>query len=367
MTAEIRLYFDNEPASAEQLDLFRTVQIDQAIGMATEAELEMELALDANGQWVDFEQPFVQPYTRMRIEIKPGDGDFVPLIDGPLVGQRLKLAAAPNQSRLSLVVHDDSVQLNRVEQVVLYEDLTASDIAQQLFSEAGMEADVDSLDAADGSLERVVVQRGTAMQLLRELARRHGMFIYVRPGEMPGSSVGVFCRPDLAPSQLPEILLIGQDRNLDDLNLEFDGLRPFTAAAGGVNAADLTPLYVESASGSQLPLGDESSLALVEPASLLLARTRETENDLSAAVDAAVDYGAWAFTANGELSAAYPAVLQPHTTVNLAGAGPMSGAYLISQVKHHFDNSSYRQQFSLRRNARSLVDIAGPAAGSGVF
>jgi hypothetical protein len=367
MAAELRMFFDNQPAETERLDLFRTVQIDQAIGMATEAELEMELALDENGRWLDLDQAFIQPFARMRIEIKTGEGDFVPLIDGPVVGQRLRMSATPNQSKLTLVVHDDSVELNRVERVVLYEELTASEIAEQLFTEAGMEAEVDNLDGAGGSLERVVVQRGTAMQLLRELARRHGMFIYVRPGDAPGSSVGVFRRPDLAPSQLPEILLIGSMRNLDDLTIEFDGLGPFTALAAGIDAADLSQLRVESETGSQLALGDESSLESVQAASLLLARNRETESDLSAAVNAAVDYGAWAYSANGELGPAYPAVLQPHATVNLAGAGPMSGAYLISQVKHRFDNSSYRQQFSLRRNARSLIDDTAPASGSGVF
>ena len=367
MSAELRLFFDNEPAEAGQLDLFHTVQIDQAIGMATEAELEMALVLDENGQWPDLEQPFIQPFARMRIEIKSGEGEFVPLIDGPVVGQRYKMAAAPNQSRLTLVVFDDSVQLNRVEQVVLYEELSASDIAEQLFSEAGMEAEVDSLDDAGGSLERVIVQRGTAMQLLRDLARRHGMFLYVRPGERPGSSIGVFRRPDLTASAFPEILLIGPARNLDDLTIEFDGLRPFTARAGGVDAADLTLLDAESETGTQTPLGDESSLASVEPASLLLARTRETWNDLSAAVNAAVDNASWAYTAQGEVGTAYPAVLQPHALVNLAGAGPMSGTYLISQVRHRFDNGSYRQQFSLRRNARSRVDITTSAAASGVF
>ena len=208
MTTELQIYLDNEPASEEQLDLFRTVRVDQAIGMATEAELEMELALDETGRWADLEEAFAQPFARVRIEIKVGDGDFVPLIDGSVVGQRLKLAAAPNQSMLILIVHDDSVQLNQVERVVVFEELSASAIAEQLFGEAGMQAQVDSVEAAGGTLERFIVQRGTPMQLLRELARRHGMFIYVRPGDAPGTSVGVFRRPDLTESQLPEILLI---------------------------------------------------------------------------------------------------------------------------------------------------------------
>ena len=127
-------------------------------------------------------------------------------------------------------------------------------------------------------------------------------------------------------------------------------------------------MRVEALSGSQTPLGDEHSLELVQSADVLLARTRETDNDLTAAVTAAVDYGAWAYTASGEVSStAYPAILQPHATVNVAGAGPMSGAYLISQVTHTFDNRAYRQRFNLRRNARSVVSDSGAAAAGGVF
>jgi hypothetical protein len=99
-----------------------------------------------------------------------------------------------------------------------------------------------------------------------------------------------------------------------------------------------------------------------------MARTRETASDLDAAVAAAADTASWAFSATGEVdSSAYPAVLQPYATVTLAGAGPMSGRYLIARVKHMIDDQSYRQQFTLRRNARSTVAGAGGGPSAGVF
>ncbi len=98
-----------------------------------------------------------------------------------------------------------------------------------------------------------------------------------------------------------------------------------------------------------------------------MARTRETESDLDAAAAAAADYASWAYRAAGEVdSAAYPAVLQPYATVGLAGAGPMSGRYLVAQVNHMIDDQSYRQQFTLRRNARSAGGSSSAATG-GVF
>ena len=61
----------------------------------------------------------------MRIEIKIDDGEFVPLIDGPLIAQRMVMSAAPNDSMLTLVVQDDSVLLNQVETVTVFEELSA--------------------------------------------------------------------------------------------------------------------------------------------------------------------------------------------------------------------------------------------------
>jgi hypothetical protein len=368
MAAEFRLFFDNTPATAEQLDLFRTIRVDQGIGMVTEAELEMELRLDDLGTWIDFEESFTAPFARIRVEVKIGDAEFVALIDGPLVAQRMTMSASPNQSMLTLVVHDDSVLLNQIESVSVFEELTASDIAEILFSEAGLEPQVDTTPAAGGSLERAVVQRGTAMQLLRDLARRHGMALQVVPGAAPGISIGRFAAFELDGQDLPELLVTGEERNLDQISIEFDGLRPFAAVAGTVDAGSLEVLRSEAQQSSQTLLGDEAAHAIVEPAQVLMARTRETASDLDAAVAAAADTASWAFSATGEVdSAAYPAVLQPYATVTLAGAGPMSGRYLIAQVNHVMDDQTYRQQFTLRRNARATLGGAGGGLPGSVF
>ena len=95
------------------------------------------------------------------------------------------------------------------------------------------------------------------------------------------------------------------------------------------------------------------------------ARRRPTSTARSTA---AVDAASWAYSASGEVDAAsYPGVLQPYATVNLAGAGPMSGRYLIAQVTHTIDDATYRQAFTLRRNARSAVAGGGGGLPGGVF
>jgi hypothetical protein len=364
MSADFILYLDNEPADAETIARFGEIHVDQAIGMASEAQLHMDLTVDDEGYWDGMEEEFAQPGARVRIEVKVGeDGEYVPLIDGPIVGNRFELSAEPEGSKMVVVVQDDSVLLNRDETVELFEDKRADEIASQLFGDFGLEADVDETPDAGATLTRFTVQRGTAMQLLRELARAHGTHLYVKPGSTPGTSIGVFKYPSWDPSELPELLLLGPDRNLASFNAELDATRPLAATAYSVNASDKTIV------GSTLdvpdiePLGDEGAHDVLAPARTLLTRTREEQSDLDEAVFAAVNLSTFTYSASGEVDAdSYEAVLQPYQIVTVAGVGGyLSGDYLISRVSHVLNDEGYRQQYEMKRNARS----AGSGAGDG--
>jgi phage protein D len=291
----------------------------------------------------------------VRIEVKVGESEFVPLIDGPIVASRFELSAEPEESKMTLVVQDDSVLLNQEEEVVVYENRRADEIALQVFSDFGITPEVDSLPDAGAALDRFVVQRGTAMQLLKELARRHGMFLYVKPGDSPGASVGVFKRPTWEPGDLPELLLLGAERNVAHFNAEFDALKPLAAAAYQVSIADKRELLSETEAAAVEALGDEAAHDVATPARSLLARTREEQSDLDEATAAAVDLSSFAYTASAEVEAdSYSGVLQPYLILTVAGAGGhLSGDYLISRVTHVIEDEGYRQEFELRRNARS--------------
>jgi len=364
--AEFNVYLDNTAANEKQLDLFMEIKVDQAMGMAAEAELHMQISVDDSGNWLTVDEDFVQPFKRVRIETRIREGDFVPLIDGPIVGQQFELSASPGASKMILVVQDDSVLLNQDEQVELFEDQSPDEIARALFQQYGLGVETDTVTSPAGGLARYTVQRGTAMQLLRELARRHGMFVYVKPGTSPGSSIGVFKHPVLTGGDYPELLLMGADRNINNFSAQFDGLRPMKARADNVDITNLKLVSSESASSDIDSLGDVSVHDMVETGQVLLARTREESTDLDAATVAAVNHSSWAYSANAEVVADnYSAILTPYNAITLAGAGGyLSGDWLISQVTHLIRDSGYKQQFTLRRNARSDSGDSGGLAGS---
>ncbi len=362
MTVEYRVYLNSQAADQEALCQIREVRVDQAIGMATEAELEMNISADDNGVWNGISADFNQPFERVRIEVKPAeDADFVPLIDGLIVGQRFELATSANASKMTVVVQDDSVLLNQEEAVELFEEQSASDIASALFSAAGLTPEVDEVPVAAGGLERVVVQRGTPMQLLRELARRHGMFVHVKPGSTVGSSVGVFKQAELTAGDHAQLRLMGEGRNIAKFDVEFDGLRPTQASAGSINLSDKSVLSAAADSVSLDALGARGAHEIVQVGNTLLARTREESADIDAATQAVVDFSSWAYSAEAELNGDdYGEVLQPYEVITVAGPGGyLGGNYLISRVLHIITNSGYCQQLSLRRNARADADSGG--------
>jgi phage protein D len=366
--AEFRLYFDNAPASEEQAAAFAVLRVEQAIGMAASAELEVALSKDNAGAWNGFDEAYAQPFSRARVEVKVGEGDFVPLIDGPVVGHRFELDAAPNASRMVVVAHDDSVLLDREEKVVVFENRPLADLVNDLIQEPGLSARVSGqLPDAGSALDRYIVQRGSNMQLLRLLARRFGMFVYVEPDAQPGRSVGVFEAQTAHDESLPDLVLLGGERNIGKFSAEFDALRPLAPRSASVQAIDRQPVNAQASSADVAPLGDEAAHALVSAPTALLAHTREEQSDLTAATAAVANFSAWAYSAQGEVdNDLYPAVLRPYRKLRVRGAGPqLSGDYLVARVSHHIDDSGYRQAFSLSRNARS--GASGAAALPGVF
>lgn len=359
-SAQFRIFVDNAAASEEQLATFTSIRVEQAIGMAAAAEFQVSLATDEMGRWTGFDDPWVQPFARLRLEIKVAvDGGFVPLIDGPVVGHRFELRAEPDASVLIVVAHDDSVLLDREEKVAVFKNEPLASLVRGLIEEHGLTARVSpSLPDAGAALDRWIVQRGTNMQLLRQLAQRFGMFAYVEPGDMPGVSVGVFEPPAAGNDGLPDLVLLGDARNIGRFDAAFDALRPQAPRANAVQAIDTRAIAASARAAADTPLGDQAVHSLLEPATTLLVHTREEQGDVDAATAGMANLSAWAYSAHGEVdSDLYPAVLRPHRKLRVIGIGrQLSGDYMVSRVLHQIDDAGYRQSFSLVRNARSAGD-----------
>ncbi|PSN77764.1 hypothetical protein C8B47_20390 [filamentous cyanobacterium CCP4] len=366
---EYRLYINNTPATREQLDLVEEITVEQAVDMAWEARLQVPIGTDDQGQWTGGAEDVFTLFTPVRIELRVGDRGFVPLIDGPIVDRDDDQETEPGQSMRTVVVQDDSVWLNREDRIFRFDELLDHEIAGELFDIPQIATtEIETTPAPTRSGEIQVVQRGTAMQLLRSLARRQGMHAYVLPGESPGESVGCFKPFSTEPGDLPVLTLTGPERNLASFSPRDDGQRPAQVTAYALSLFDktVTQRTADPASldrlGPEPSLGDETS-----PAAQILPPRFGDAVDLDQAVAAEAERASYASEVTGTvLGHYYRAVLVPYQVVTVEGVDEeRSGNYLIAQVTHSLSRTEYSQSFTLRRNARSqgatasFSDLAG--------
>jgi len=367
---EFRIFFDNVPATSDQLDRIEEITVEQEVDMAWEARIKIPIYVDADGNWSTEPEDFIGSFSRVRVEIKVGEAPFVALIDGPLVGLDRHLYSDPGRSTAVLSIMDDSVFLNRDEQVSRFEDLLDHEIAWQVFDQYSQIASttIQETPAPGDSLPPVVVQRETSMQLLRRLARRNGMHAYVLPGTNPGQSIGCFKAFPEEGLELPPLLLLGPERNMEMFNCTYDAQRPSRVRTSTLDITDKSIASATAGPEDLVALGDEPALESgVNPAARMLPPGLGQSVDPNQATLAVADRDSYAFQAEGKVrSASYAGILQPYLLVAVTGVNAAwCGDYLITRVTHAINRSKYNQSFTLCRNARSigstggLEDIAG--------
>ena len=353
-----RMYFDDEPATRDQLGRVEEISVDQEVDMAWEARLRIPVCTSAKGSWDGEDEEFLQSFARVRIEVKVGDRDWEPLIDGPIVGSDRRMSSEPGQSALLVIVHDDSAYLNHDEEIRSFQNMSDHEIARQVLSDVtqiGSVAVEDSLPCScTGTPEEV--QRESKMHLLQRLARRQGMHAYVLPGDTPGQSVGCFRKFPTSPGDLPDLVLLGPDRNIVSFNISSNAQSPASVQGFSLSIGDRAVAQGTSQTRDLDLLGPDSALAQDSD-----TRKRLLQPDASGcltpeqAAQVEAERAAFAFEATGAvLAECYGAALVPYQIVAARGVGGrVSGDYIVKKVSHRLDRWQYSQQFTLLRNARS--------------
>jgi hypothetical protein len=332
-----------------------------------EAQLRLVLCLDAQGHWQHWPGDTAEPFSRVRVEIDPGDGAFVPLIDGPLTAVDADMDSQPGRSNATLLVRDDSAWLDRDEDLEPpFEARTDSDLATELFGRFEQIAStrIDSTTPTNPTITR----RGTVLQFLRERAAASDRRAYVLPGDTPGASIGCFLADPADPTDLPPLRLIGDDRNVASASVTQDPDGAETTVAQVLRLDDQGLAAFEAGPAE---LGTMRDLPAV-PADLtprrLLSPADNTAEDPTAAATAQARRSAYVYALSAELvPGCYGAVLAPYRKVRVdAGAMPYSGDYLISKVVHRLTPSLYQQQIEARTDGQTDLAAATPAAAGPV-
>jgi hypothetical protein len=376
-----RLYFNNQPATREQLDRVETITVQQEVDMAWEAQLEIPICVDRRGRWIGADEPFMRPYTRVRVEVSLEDDRFVPLIDGPVIDLKSRMQFEPGQSALTLIVRDDSVFLNQIDRQFSFDDgQTDRQIVEEIFSEIeqiGRPVEIDKDLDESGQESSSFRGNGTAVQVLRDLAKVRDKHVYVLPGPEAGErSIGCFkafpVPGDRQESSLPTMILLGSEANIRSLDLRRNIAQPAGAFSSTVRLSDKSivtsrPRYRDM---NREILGERTALPEGEEPSRMLRPNPFVDRQRDRAVDSLVQRSSYAFEVSGSvIGSCYRGVLQPYRLVTVqAGETPQSGKYVIVSVTHTFNRSTYSQDFRLTRDAESDIDVGAQAnAAAGAF
>jgi hypothetical protein len=359
---EYKMWIDGASATQEQLDKLDEIVVDQVVDRAWEARIKIPVCVNNDGKWEGENETWMTAFTRIRLEVNAGNGTFVPLIDGPVVAFNSERTAIPGKSNVIVVVHDDSALLDRTATVSVQQGQTDSDLARQLFAELTGTPQIDDTPPQPNQTTDASVQRGTAMQYLRELARRNrNWHAYVLPGTEPGASIGCFKKFPEETDGLPDMVLLGPDRNIEVFNVQNRAQNPCTVQASTLGLDHGTPQTSSASYRDAALMGDKpADASSTNPATCFLPPGQSDRVDLDTATRGAAADSGFSLEATGHIVPfCYPAVLSPYRWVMVKlSDSDLSTKYLLHRVTHTLNRSVYRQSFSAKGNA-----ISQPASG----
>jgi phage protein D len=355
------LSLDGVPAGQDLLQAIQQIEVEDHAEVADMLRLRIVIGIkDGCAGWSFVDDGLFSRLARLNVSVSVGSRRAETLINAFIIETNASFANQPGSSILNVVAMDPTVLMNLEEKVKAWPNMADSDVANAIFSSADYRFTpvVDATQWKRQENEQTLIQRGTDIQFLQQLAQRNGFECYVETNGRSGLIEGHFHAPRV--DQPPQGVLSINMRdatNVNSFNARFDMLRPATAQATNLDVESRSDQQTQVATSRLSTLGRSTVVAAQRPRRVLpsgtgLVRTGE----LQTYAQAVVDRSALAITAEGELNTvAYGGILRAKRPVMVRGAGQQfSGTYYVERVHHILSADSYRQSFTLRRNAVGL-------------
>jgi phage protein D len=354
------LLIDGVPASQDLLQAIQQIEVEDHANMADMVRLSVVIGIkDGCSGWSFVDENIFQRLTKLQIKLAVGSGLAETLINAYVIETNANFANQPGSSTLHVVAMDPTVLMNLQEVVKPWPNRSDSEVAREIFTapEYGFTPIVDTTNWRHQENEQILMQRGTDIQFLQELARRNGFEIYVETNGTTGAVEGHFHAPrlDLPPQGVLSVNM-RDATNVNSFNARFDMLRPATVQATNIDVETREDQQSQISRPRTPVLGRETTLTSHRPRLILPAQTGLPRmGQQQPFAQAIADESALAITADGELNTvAYGGVIRAKRTITVRGAGPYNGVYYVERVHHVLSPESYKQSFTLRRNALGL-------------
>jgi hypothetical protein len=186
----------------------------------------------------------------------------------------------------------------------------------------------------------------------------------VLPGEKAGDSIGCFKKFPIDTDGLPDLVLLGPDRNITAFNVNNKAQSPTAVRAASLPLDHSSPVTSNSSSRDATLMGEPPATASNTPEAITQLPPGQSDRvDLDATTKGAAANSAYCLEATGSVVPfCYPAVLSPYRCVMVKiSDSQFSTKYLITRVTHRLTRSIYTQSFSVKGNGVTVAAGGSPA------
>lgn len=378
MANKFRLLLDGTPADEKLYTTMSRLEVEENADLAGAIQLHLPVDRAENGDLSTVSDSRFKPFANLAVVATPEGKPAECIFDGYVLAHKLHLDRGTTASTLQIWGQDASWLMNLEEKVREWVDITDANVANTIFqfkdygitpaSENSLpdgppSHDLPSHTEAGHSL----MQRGSDIQFLRNLARRNGKLCRVFCREKPGQRIGYFAKPSLAGEPVFTLTLNDpQACIVDTFDLEWDVTRPsaVTAHQALFTDKDENGITVDTSdTGLTLLAGRGLATFAGTTMKVLLTAPVDDIGELTLRAQSLLREAGWFVRCEGEVEVSrLQGVLRVGTVVQINGIGSLnSGKYYVWSVRHTITANSHKMKFTLVRNAVG----PSPTLGSG--
>ena len=379
MASTFQILLEGTPVEAAFYDAVTSLEVEENAELPDAVQLTLAVNRTSAG---DLDYPSdsrLGPLANLAVVVQPEGGAKHCIFDGFVLSHQLHLETATTASALKVWGQDASWLMNLEERVREWVDVTDAAVARSIFGDYSFNPDPanDQDDSPAHSEDgHSLMQRGSDIQFLRNLARRNGKLCRVTCTDTPGQRTGFFAKPDLSADPVLTLKLNDiQAWNVSALDLEWEATRPTRVVCGQALFNDDDPdAATTDVADSGLALLDKNDLASFtgKPMTVLLATPVDDAGELRMRAQSLLREAGWFVRCEGEADVSrVHAIMRVGKVVQVEQIGEThSGKYLVWSVRHIITSESHRMRFVLVRNAiggsgkgPALGDFASLVAG----
>lgn len=360
MASTFRLLLDGTPADDDLYTALSALEVEENADLPGAIQLNLPVSRSAAGDLTYVSDSRFKPLANLAVVVTLEGKSSECIFDGYVLSHKLHLETGTTAASLQVWGQDASWLMNLEEKVKEWVDVTDADVANAIFDDYGItpapgNTDDDSPSHTEDG--HSLMQRGSDIQFLRNLARRNGKLCRVVCADKPGKRTGYFVKARLDGDPVITLTLNDPDAwTVQALDIDWEVTRPTAVKASQAlfNDDDEDGVSADT-SDSGLALLDARRLADFsgKPMTVLLTAPVDNSGELTLRAQSLLREAGWFVRCEGEADASrLHAVLRAGTVVKIEGIGSLhSGKYYVWSVRHTITAEAHKMKFVLVRNA----------------